>query len=132
MGDDGFLEFVRDQLRGLDGQLEFRRMFGGHGVYLDGFFFAILMRGRFYLKASDATRGQFVSRGMEPFRPNERQTIKSYYEAPPEVLESPAQLAEWVRRACAAKGEGPSRTKALRGKHGSAAQRRRGVGGEHG
>ena len=36
MREDGFVEFVRDQLRGLDGKLEFRRMFGGHGLYQGG------------------------------------------------------------------------------------------------
>jgi DNA transformation protein len=97
---------VRDQLRALEGELEFRRMFGGHGLYRDGCFFGILMGGRFYLKTSDATRGQFVSRGMGPFRPNERQTIKTYYEVPAEVLESPEELAAWAGRACTAEGSG--------------------------
>ena len=39
--------------------------------------------GRLYLKVDDQSKGDFASRGMEPFRPNPRQTIKSYHEVPP-------------------------------------------------
>jgi DNA transformation protein and related proteins len=99
MREDGYPEFVRDQLRGLEGELELRRMFGAHGLYLDGVFFGILADGRFYLKTSDVTRGEFVSRGMQPFRPSERQTLKTYYEVPPDVLDSPPELVKWCRTA---------------------------------
>jgi DNA transformation protein and related proteins len=34
---------------------------------------------------------------MPPFRPNERQTIKSYYEVPPDVLDTPEALLSWAR-----------------------------------
>lgn len=114
MADDGFAEFVRDQLRGLQGELELRRMFGGHGLYRDGVFFAILMDGRMYLKTTDATRGRFVSRGMGPFRPSERQTLKTYYEVPADVLESPAELVEWALGACATEGDKPARRRRAR------------------
>jgi DNA transformation protein len=36
---------------------------------------------------------------MGPFRPNERQTLKSYYEVPPEVLEDPEALRSWAGEA---------------------------------
>ena len=36
---------------------------------------------------------------MGPFRPNERQTLKSYYEVPPEVLADPEALLSWAREA---------------------------------
>jgi DNA transformation protein and related proteins len=109
MGDDGFAEFLRDQLRGLQGDLELRRMFGGHGLYCDGVFFGVLMDGRFYLKTSEATRGEFISRGMQPFRPSERQTLKTYYEVPGDVLESPEELVKWAQRACATSEDVPKR-----------------------
>ena len=109
MADSEFVDFVRDQLRGLEGDLESRRMFGGHGLYQAGVFFAILMDGRLYLKTSDATRGRFVSRGMQPFRPSERQTLKTYYEVPPDVLESPAELVKWCRTAVSCDNAGRRR-----------------------
>jgi hypothetical protein len=36
---------------------------------------------------------------MGPFSPNERQTLKWYYEVPPEVLADPEALASWAGEA---------------------------------
>jgi DNA transformation protein and related proteins len=36
---------------------------------------------------------------MDPFRPNERQTSKSYYEVPPEVLDDRESFLCWAREA---------------------------------
>lgn len=54
MADASFNEFVCEQLAGLPG-IEFRRMFGGHGIYQREVFFGILHRGRLYFKTDDAT-----------------------------------------------------------------------------
>jgi DNA transformation protein len=61
-------------------------MFGGHGLYWNGVFFAILFRGRLYLKVDERSKAAYLAKGMGPFRSNERQTLTSYYEVPPEVL----------------------------------------------
>jgi DNA transformation protein len=37
--------------------------------------------------------------GSGPFRPNEKQTLKSFYEVPAEVAADDAELAAWARRA---------------------------------
>ena len=46
---------------------------------------------------------------MGPFRPNERQTLKSYYEVPPEVLDDPEALLSWAGEAIRAgqESQGP-------------------------
>lgn len=38
---------------------------------------------------------------MKPFRPNAKQTIKSYYQVPVNVLEDADVLCEWAKRAVA-------------------------------
>lgn len=82
-------------------------MFGGHGFYLGPVFFAIVYDDRLYLKTDDSTRGWFESRGMGPFRPNERQESKSYYEVPPDTVEDRAGLIERAQDAVrAAEGGG--------------------------
>ncbi|HEY3216544.1 MAG TPA: TfoX/Sxy family protein [Candidatus Eisenbacteria bacterium] len=96
--DSSFKDFVLDQLEGL-GAVRARAMFGGHGLYLDESFFAIVYRGRLYFKTSDATRGDFQRLGMKPFRPNRGQTLGTYYEIPAAVLEDVAELSRWARRA---------------------------------
>jgi DNA transformation protein len=47
----------------------------------------------------DRSMGDFVSRGMGPFCPNEQQTLKSYYEVPPDVLDDPDALLSWAGEA---------------------------------
>jgi len=100
MRDDSFAEFVLDQLSGLPA-LRAKRMFGGHGLYAGERFFGILMGGRLYFKTDDATRPQYEARGMGPFTYEKaRQTMTMrYYEVPPDVLESRAQLLEWAHHA---------------------------------
>jgi DNA transformation protein len=96
--DDSFRDFVLDQLQELDG-MEARRMFGGYGLYQDETFFGILHQGRLYFKTDEATVGEYRKRRMKAFRPNARQTLKSYYQVPVEIVEDADQLADWAERA---------------------------------
>jgi DNA transformation protein len=96
--DDHFLRFVLDQLQDLPG-LECRAMFGGHGLYSEEVFFGIIASGRLYFRTRPATRGRYVAQGMQPFRPNERQTLKNYYEVPVDVLEDHEELTAWAAEA---------------------------------
>lgn len=76
-----------------------RRMFGGVGIYTEGAMFGIAYDERMYLKVDDESRAEFEELGSGPFRPNERQTLRSFYEVPEEVLGDDAELAAWARRA---------------------------------
>lgn len=93
-----FRDFVLDQLRDL-GTVDCRATFGGHALYCGGVFFGILYRGALYLKTDQMTRPEYERRGMEPFRPNEHQTLKSYYEVPADILEDPEALVHWATQA---------------------------------
>ena len=95
MKGDSFKDFVLDQLSGLEG-IDCRAMFGGFGVYKDGVFFGIIFKGKFYLKTNDQTCKQFKEKGMKPFRPSAKQTLKSYYEVPVDILENSRKLSQWV------------------------------------
>ena len=98
---DEFLDFVLDQLLEL-GDVRARAMFGGHGLYADELFFGIIWRGRLFFKTDDESRRDYRARGMKPFAPNEKQTLKTYYEVPANVLEDDEELVRWARRACTA------------------------------
>ncbi len=93
--DESFKDFVLDQLQRLD-DVEARRMFGGYGLYQDETFFGIIHKDRLYFKTSDATVGEYRRRKMKPFRPNPRQTLKSYYQVPVDVLEDGDELSAWA------------------------------------
>jgi DNA transformation protein len=81
------------------GEVTSRPLFGGHGLYWRGTIFGILYGGRLYLKVDEDSKGDYLARGMGPFRPNERQTLKSYYEAPPDVIADPEALVAWAGEA---------------------------------
>ena len=101
MKPDSFKDFVIDQLAGL-GDLTCKRMFGSYGLYYGPVFFGIIHKGQLFLKTDDDSRPQYEALGMSVFQPNERMRSKRYYETPGHVLENPAELVVWVRRAIAA------------------------------
>ena len=81
-----------------------RRMFGGHGLYVDEFFIALIADGQLYLKADDAARPAFERAGCRPFgytRRDDRRAVMAYWSAPDEAMESAAQMLPWARLALA-------------------------------
>ena len=97
---DSFVAYVVEQLSGAEClRLGCRAMFGAHGLYAGDTFFGIVCKGQLYLKTDDATAAEYRRRGSKPFQPNARQTIKSYYEVPADVLEDREVLAAWAARA---------------------------------
>jgi len=100
MPTDSFATFVLEQLRADAGEpISTRRMFSSLGLYYRETFFGIIHRGHLYLRTTATTRPAYEERGMLPFRPNPKQTLKNYYEVPADILEDPDSLAEWVQDA---------------------------------
>ena len=81
------------------GEVTSRPMFGGWGIYWEGSIFAIQYQDRLYFKVDEHSKDEYVAKGMGQFRPNERQTLKSYYEVPPDVLVDSEALLSWAREA---------------------------------
>ena len=96
--DESFKDFVLDQLTELD-SVEARRMFGGYGLYQEETFFGILHKGKLYFKVDESTIGEYRKRKMKPFRPNPKQTLRSYYQVPVEIIEDGDRLAVWAEAA---------------------------------
>jgi len=79
-----------------------RRMFGGAGLYRDGKMFGLIADDVVYLKVDDSNRESFVAAGSGPFKPfPDKETVMSYYDVPPDVLECPDDFVEWSRRSLA-------------------------------
>lgn len=113
--DDGFIEFLHELLEPL-GVVATRRMFGGHGVYCDGLFIAIVVEGRLYLKVDAGTEAAFSRAGSAPFvYESKGEPIRmSYWSAPEEALDSPDQMRPWARLAIEAALRKPTVAKAAR------------------
>jgi len=100
---DDFVDYVME-LFGPFGTATARRMFGGHGVYLDGLMFAIVSRDMLYLKADEMNRIEFEQAGCEIFgyaRKGKRATL-NFFRAPEDAMESPELMLPWARSAYAA------------------------------
>lgn len=90
------------ELLGSLGTARSRRMFGGHGFYVDDLFVALAAGERLYLKADDGSRPRFDAAGCEPFEYDTRdgrKTVLGFWTAPEEALESPALMQPWARLA---------------------------------
>jgi DNA transformation protein len=83
------------------GPVRAKRMFGGHGLYLDDVFVALIADERLYLKADDESRSAFEAAGCAPFTYDAKgkQMTMNYWSVPDEAMESPALFQPWARRA---------------------------------
>jgi DNA transformation protein len=95
---NAFAEWVCEQLSGMSG-IASKSMFGGHGIYSDGIFFAVIFSGRVYFKTDEITRERYLQQGRGPFSINDEVVLKNYYEVPVDVLEDPDELTIWAREA---------------------------------
>jgi len=91
--------FLLEQLSIL-GPVTAKAMFGGLGLYHDGYFFGLVDDDTLYLRVDDSTRADYESAGMGPFRPSaDEGPSLSYYEVSAEVLEDRTALREWAAKA---------------------------------
>ena len=100
---DGFVDYVMELL-GPFGTVGARPMFGGHGVYLDGLMFALVLEDTLYLKADEMNRIEFEQASCEIFsyaRKGECATL-NFFRAPEDAMESPELMLPWARTAYAA------------------------------
>ncbi len=84
------------------GHARSRRMFGGHGIYVDDLFIALVLLERLYLKADDHTRAAFEAARCEPFTYESKKGdvhVMSYWTAPADALESSDEMRPWAKRA---------------------------------
>lgn len=83
------------------GSVRVRRMFGGHGFYVDELFLALIAFDRLYLKADAQTRPRFEAAGCAPFvyEGQGKPVTMGYFTAPEDAMESPALMQPWARLA---------------------------------
>jgi DNA transformation protein and related proteins len=93
-----FASYCAELLSGL-GPVRVKRMFGGHGIYVEDLFVAIVVGETLYLKADAQTIPQFEAAGCAPFtytaKGNKRVSM-SYRAVPAEAMDSPALMRPWA------------------------------------
>lgn len=100
-----FLDHCRELLAPL-GPVRSRAMFGGHGLYVDDLFLALIAQDQLYLKVDAHNRQAFVDAGAEPFTYERaradgtaEQAQLGYYRPPEDAMDNPAAMLPWARRA---------------------------------
>jgi len=86
------------------GEVRAKRMFGGHGLYADEVFVAIIIGEDLFLKTDETSRPAFEAAGCRPFEyqsANGKRVALGYWSAPAEAMDSPAQMLRWARHALA-------------------------------
>ena len=103
VADSEFVGFVVESLRPL-GPVSARRMFGGHGIFLDSLMFGLIADDQLYLKVDDGNRAAYEAEGLQPltYTGKSRPIAMSYREAPSEGFDDPEVLCAWARDAYAA------------------------------
>lgn len=99
-----YLDFLKEQLSDF-GPVTVRRMFSGAGFFRDGLMFALVARETLYLKADEASQGEFEALGLPPFTYGTKdgtRTLLSYWRAPEACLDDRDEMTQWARKAFAA------------------------------
>jgi DNA transformation protein and related proteins len=96
---NAYLQYVLEQLSAVPGVTS-RRMFGGIGLYSDGFFFGLIDNDTLFFKVDDSNRSDYTARGMPAFQPfpDKPDLSMSYFSVPADALEDPDELAAWARK----------------------------------
>ena len=83
------------------GAVRARSMFGGHGLYVDELFIAIVAFDSLYLKADATTAPQLSAAGCTAFvyEAKGQPMTMGYWTVPAEAMESPQAMAPWGRLA---------------------------------
>ena len=98
---DAFAHYCAELLSAL-GTARVRRMFGGHGIYVDDLFVAIVVADTLYLKVDAESLERFERAGCAPFvytAKGRNQVSLNYRAAPPDAMDSPAMMRPWAQLA---------------------------------
>ena len=102
--DDGFAEFVREQLAPL-GRITTRRMFGKAGVFCDGVMLGMMTDNTLYFRVDDQNREIFKEAASSPplsYKKKGEMIDLSFWRVPERLIDEPDELLDWARAALAA------------------------------
>lgn len=107
-----FVDYLRDVFAAF-GQVNARKMFGGHGIYFDDCMFGLVADDTLYLKADEQNVHRFNELDLPAFeytKSDGRPMKMSFFLAPESIYEDHEEAAEWATHAW----EAAKRAKALK------------------
>ena len=98
--DNEFVSYVVELMQTI-GPVRAKRMFGGHGIFLEALMFGLVANNTLYLKTDNETENDYKAKGLGPFtyNKNEKEIKMSYYQVPDEVLEDSDEMNAWANKA---------------------------------
>ena len=102
--DDGFAEFVREQLAPL-GRVTTRRMFGKQGVFCDRVMLGMITDNTLYFRVDEQNRETFREAASSPplnYRKKGETIDLAFWRVPERLMDEPDELLDWARAALAA------------------------------
>ncbi|CAH0533122.1 DNA transformation protein TfoX1 [Vibrio stylophorae] len=96
----GYLEQILSVLEEL-GEIKSRSMFGGYGLYHEGFMFALIATDKVYLRASMELEKNFLAMGLEQYvyMKNGKPVALRYYLVPEQYLQPASAFLALVKEA---------------------------------
>lgn len=112
MAKNDYAEYVAHDLLS-DLEVSYRAMFGGYGLYIDGYIFGIIADHELYFKVDDTNRARYEERDSGPFvyTAKGKPMSMSYWKVPVEVMEDSETLEEWVEASLAISRRTKKKTK---------------------
>lgn len=98
-----FVDYIVEITQSI-GPVYSKRMFGGHGIFLDGLMFGLIAEQTLYLKADQDSKNDFIELGLAAFSYNKKgkEMKLSYFQAPEEALEELEVMNLWANKAYSA------------------------------
>lgn len=88
-------EILNEKLNAIEG-IQFKKMFGGHGIFHEGKMFGIVnSKGDCYFKADESTKSEYDAKGSH------KHSKMPYYLIPNDVLNENELLLEWTKKSIA-------------------------------
>lgn len=80
------------------GDIQSRKMFGGHGIYHQGLMFGLVADDELYLKADPSSLAEYQAHGCSAFEytKNSKTFKMSYYLAPETIFDDPNEAKKWA------------------------------------
>lgn len=98
----GFQDLLVDLFETV-GEVGFRKMFGGLGVFRHGLMFALVADDTLYLKADETSAIAFKAEGYGPFvyDGKDRPIVMPYWRLPERLYDEPDEFRQWALNAFA-------------------------------
>lgn len=92
-----YRDFIKESLSAI-GPIGHKRMFGGAGIYAQGYIIAIIGDDELFFKTDEISKPLFEAAGSKPFtftKKDGSSAVMSYFSAPEAVFDDPDEMAKW-------------------------------------